>query len=327
MSQDNTDPVDNELEQTVGIMHKLGIGCVVVIGGPFLIVGLILLFIGLSDNGDTGPLVRFLSLLVGIVLVFGFCALMYKQLKSRKSIEATLKIKQRYPKQPWMWRKDWEKGEIWDHTPQRLLQAWFPVAALVVFALAFPFIKSSSNLGLYFDNYPYLAFGINGAILVGILFTVRRTLVETTRAKKFGRSGFHMSEVPAFLGGRMRGTVETTLPEIPQNGVSVHFKSVTFDVGTRKHAQDELEYIHCAVDINIPAEELSQGPKGVVVPIDLPISKDGKPYQTRGENRRDRWRLIVSASVPGVDYRAEFQPPAWPWGNCRRSELKASGAD
>jgi hypothetical protein len=72
------------------------------------------------------------------------------------------------------------------------------------------------------------------------------------------------------------------------------------------------------MDINIPADELNPGPQGITVPIDLPISKEGLPYRNEklGSNRRirDRWRLIVTASLPGVDYRAEFQPPVFELG-------------
>jgi len=314
MDEENTKPVDKELEQTAGVMHKIGIGCVVVIGAPFLIGGLIFLSIGLSGNNDTGLAMRFFSLLAGIVLVLLFCALMYKQLKSRKSIEAGLKIKQQFPREPWMWREDWAQGEIWDYTPQRLIKLWMPVAGIGVFVLATPFIISTSNLGQYFDTYPFLVYGSVAAVIVGAFLSVRRALLETARVKKFGRSEFQMSEVPAFLGGRMRGKVETTLPEIPQIGVSVHFENVTFGVGFGNRDEGEMMKVHCSTDVNVPAEELSRGPKGVVVPIDLPISKDGRPYENRSENRRDRWRLIVSASIPGVDYRAEFHPPVWDLG-------------
>jgi hypothetical protein len=41
MSQESRVPVGNELDQTAGIMRKFGIGCLVVIGNPFLIFGLV----------------------------------------------------------------------------------------------------------------------------------------------------------------------------------------------------------------------------------------------------------------------------------------------
>ncbi len=211
MNQENTDPIANKLEQTAGVMHKIGIGCVVIIGAPFLIVGLILLSAGLSGH-DMDTYSRFLSLLAGSVLILGFCALLYKQLKSRKSVEAKLRIKHQYPKEPWKWREDWAKGENWDYTTRRLIKAWLAVGGLVVFALAIPYIKSAGAFGRYFEAYPFLVYVIMASIVVTIFFIARRAFVETTRAKKFGISGFHMSEVPAYLGGRMRGRVETTLP-------------------------------------------------------------------------------------------------------------------
>jgi len=318
MSQENTDPVDEKLEQTAGVMHKVGIGCVAVIGAPFLILGLVLLSTALSGDSNTDPYTRFLSLLAGSVLVFGFGALMYKQLKSRKSVEAKLKIKHQYPKEPWKWREDWAKGENWDYTTRRLIKAWLAVAGLVVFALAIPYIKSAGAVGRHFEAYPFLVYVIGASVVVTIFFIARRAYVETTRAKKFGTSGFHMSEVPAYLGGRMRGRVETTLPEIPPDGVAVRLENVTFGAGSYKQDESELVKIHCSMEINIPAGELSPGAQGITVPIDLPISKEGLPYrnETSGSNRsiRYRWRLIVTASLPGVDYRAEFQPPVFELG-------------
>jgi len=318
MNEENTKPVDKELQQTAGVLHKIGIGCVTVIGAPFLIFGLVLLSNGLSGNSNTDTYTRFLSLLAGSVLIFGFSALMYKQLKSRKSVEAKLRIKHQYPKEPWKWREDWAKGENWDYTTRRLIKAWLAVAGLVVFALAIPYIKSAAAFGRFFEAYPFLVYVIGASIVVTIFIIARRAFVETTRAKKFGISGFHMSEVPAYLGGRMRGRVETTLPEIPPDGVAVRLENVTFGAGSYKQDENELVKVHCSMDINIPAEELSPGAQGITVPIDFPISKEGLPYRNEksGSNRmiRDRWRLIVTASLPGVDYRAEFQPPVFELG-------------
>ena len=121
-------------------------------------------------------------------------------------------------------------------------------------------------------------------------------------------------EVPAYLGGRMRGEVNTTLPEIPESGLSVRFENVTFGTGFHKQAEGEMVDVHWTTDVTIPAEKLSLGPQGVVVPIDLPISNSGRPYADRDEGRKDRWRLIVRASMPGVDYRAEFHPPVFDLG-------------
>ena len=318
MNEENTKPVDKKLQQTAGVMHKVGIGCVAVIGAPFLVVGLVLLSNGLSGNSNTDTYMRFLSLLAGSVLVLGFGALMYKQIKSRKSVEAKLRIKHQYPKEPWKWREDWAKGENWDYTTRRLIKAWLAFAGLVVFALAIPYIKSAGAFGRFFEAYPFLVYIIGASVVVTIFFIAWRAFVETTRAKKFGISGFHMSEVPAYLGGRMRGRVETTLPEIPPGGVAIRFENVTFGVGSYKQDESELIKVHCSMDINIPAEELSPGPQGITVPIDLPISNEGLPYRNETSDSngriRDRWRMIVTASLPGVDYRAEFHPPVFELG-------------
>jgi len=318
MDKEHVDPVDTKLAQTAGVLHKVGIGCVTVIGAPFLIIGLVLLSTGLSDNSNTDTYTRFLSLLAGSILVLGFGALMYKQLKSRKSVEAKLRIKHQYPKEPWKWREDWAKGENWDYTTRSLIKAWLAVAGLVVFALAIPYIKSAAAFGQYFEAYPFLVYVIGASVVVTIFFIAWRAFVETIRAKKFGISGFHMSEVPAYLGGRMRGRVETTLPEIPPDGVAVRFENVTFGAGSYQQDESELVKVHCSMEINIPAEELSPGAHGLTVPIDLPISNEGLPYRNEksGSDRRirDRWRLTVTASLPGVDYRAEFQPPVFELG-------------
>ncbi len=50
MSQENTDTANKKLEQDAEIMHKLGIGRIVLIGDPFLIFGLILLSVGISGR-------------------------------------------------------------------------------------------------------------------------------------------------------------------------------------------------------------------------------------------------------------------------------------
>ncbi len=61
MNQESTDPADNKLDQTAGVMHKIGIGCITVIGAPFLITGLVLLSNGLSGNSNTDTYTRFVS--------------------------------------------------------------------------------------------------------------------------------------------------------------------------------------------------------------------------------------------------------------------------
>lgn len=255
MDQDKPEPTDEDYVRAAGVRHKIGIGCLVVLGGPFLILGLVLLFSGLFGAGETSLLVQLVKLIAGGVLIFGFVALMRKQLNSRKSIEATLRVKHQHPREPWMWREDWAKGESW----------------------------------------------------------------EIARMKKTGPAKFQMSEVPAQLGGRLRGHVETTLQEIPKDGVSVRFESVTFGVGFHKHSEGQKVSVHCSSDTVIASDELSQGPTGVIVPIDLPISKDGLPYSDRaseeeGRHISSRWRLVVTTRILGVDYRAEFQPPVFDLG-------------
>jgi hypothetical protein len=332
MAQDSPETRDPDYAGAAAVRHKLGIGCLVVIGGPFFVIGLVLLYSGVLGGGESALWARLAMLIAGGLLTAGIAALMYRQIYSRKSIETTLRAKHQHAREPWMWREDWAKGEFWDFGPQRLILTWVPVAGFVLIAVVLLLSNRSGSLREslrdLFGDTPFLFYLLLGGALIGLVWSLRRAQLQSARAKKFGRSRFLMTEIPAYLGGRLLGQVETTMQEIPEGGVLVRFENVSFGAvsfgaGRRTQSEGQIVNVHCSEEVSLASEKLRLGTVGVVVPIDLTIDKSGLPYgdysQTKGDTNegqqvRHRWRLIVTAIQNGVDYSAEFQPPVFDVG-------------
>ena len=100
------------------------------------------------------------------------------------------------------------------------------------------------------------------------------------------------------------------MKEIPKDGVSVTLKCARVSRGSSSSRRGRAESVWSAKQ-KIEGWGLGRGVNGVTVPVQFDIPSDGEPTGRVRMNVRFEWHLVVSAEVPGVDYRADFVPPVF----------------
>jgi hypothetical protein len=134
------------------------------------------------------------------------------------------------------------------------------------------------------------------------------------RRVKFGDSVFELDDAPVPIGGVLEGTVTFDRMIRPMDGFAVKLVCIHRIVTGAGKSQNVQE---------IPLWEDKQqvmSDTGATVPISFALPEDGT--ETSAASRRDRifWRLDVSAKVPGIGYRAQFEVPV------AKAELSAAAA-
>ena len=123
-----------------------------------------------------------------------------------------------------------------------------------------------------------------------------------------------MDEVPSFLGGRLKGTIQTgvAIDKEPRNGFRLRL------VCARKHSYRDKDG-----DKQVSTEEIwkteqqvygfasNKGPT-LAIPLYFSIPEDLPPTHLIPENDRTLWRLDVSAQTEGINYKVQFEVPVYP---------------
>ena len=137
------------------------------------------------------------------------------------------------------------------------------------------------------------------------------------RFRKFGGSVFEMSPLPGVLGGPVSGTVRIPAKVETETGFELVLQCVhQYTSGSGKHRsthRDVLWEDSRHIDGMVSFGDETMLPVRFTVPYDKPAST--------GEGGRNGyyWRLNVTASTPGIDYKAVFDVPV------RHTPQSASG--
>jgi hypothetical protein len=126
------------------------------------------------------------------------------------------------------------------------------------------------------------------------------------RFRKYGVSVFEMSPVPARLGGPVAGTVRIPAKVDTAEGFEVTLQCVhqhTTGSGKQRHTHRDVlweESLH--LDGNVSYGDESMLPVRFAVPGDKPATGNagGGSYA---------WQMNVTATAPGIDYKAVFDVP------------------
>jgi hypothetical protein len=223
--------------------------------------------------------------------------------------DAEIKAKQQeWAEKPWTQREDWAAGAVEqaDQLNLRLLIGftivWNVISAAITGAvLANAWNEGPSGIALLLFVFP--AFGIMLVVLA-----IRTWL----RRRRFGRSVLRFHAVPAWLGERLRGAVETNIPTTHQSrqGFRVRIACLREKTYHDRRGGDRSE-----VELLWEREEQASVPDDgaplVRIPIDVALPADQPPTEMPPKDQRMLWRLVVSQKLPGIDYRAVFDVPVF----------------
>jgi hypothetical protein len=147
----------------------------------------------------------------------------------------------------------------------------------------------------------------NKGILVGLLFPaiglglVAAAVYVTMRYRKFGVSWLDLHGSSGVVGGYAAGVIQPGQPLLGVDSVEVRLaciRRVVTGSGKHRHVRERLLW-----DDSIRLRKDSDIPFYFAIPPDATVSDDHNP--------RDKviWSIEARASLPGVDYEAQFEVP------------------
>ena len=207
---------------------------------------------------------------------------------------------------PWLRRPDWAAGRIEYSSKRNMVGVW--AIALLALLMSSPLVYHLREEILEKENYPALAGLVFPVLGIGLLIWAVRL---TIRWLRFGKSVLELSSVPGVIGGSVAGTIHTSLKREGVGGVRVSLRSIHRSVRRKHRKRDVSEKIVWEEHLGISKEQLSVGPMGAAVPFSFHVPFECQETTDEDSDNRILWILTVTASVPGVDYQAEFELPVF----------------
>jgi len=291
----------------MALTKRWGLILVVLFMLPFCGVGLFCIVLALreafSGQAEMGT-VLFLGL---FGLMFGGVGLwmILRALKGYKSSQQVDERETQHPNEPWLWRDDWAAQTIKDSNRSSLGYTWF-------FTLFWNLISVPMSLTvlprevLQNKNYPALLgllFPLVGACL--LIWAIRATL----RWKKFGTSVLELKTLPGVIGGHMKGILQTRTALLPEEGLSLKLTCINRTVsgsGKNRSVNEKILWRERQV---IPKDRIEARVQGSSIPFTFEIPYDAKETDRKNMDNAILWYVDAAASVPGVDYGAQFEVP------------------
>lgn len=216
----------------------------------------------------------------------------------------------RHPGEPWLWRADWASGRI--PCAGRATALAFLTFAVIwnVFCIPMLWAVPSSDAPFIWI---FLIVGMGLATLAG---------VATWRWLRFGRSVLELATLPGRPGGRFRGTILLRGSLRPAKGFRATLSCVGFTSG--RNAEERILWQEEGI---VPPASTTLGPTGTSVPVDFPIPTDASPSCPPVATSGIRWRVELTADLPGVDFASTFEVPIFQIGDAQPlARDDASGA-
>lgn len=203
---------------------------------------------------------------------------------------------------PWMQRPEWAEGRI-------RYSAGAPALFMSGFALFWNLISWPMLIPLL-DAYDEG----NTAALIGLVFPGVGLLLFGAAAqavlkwRKFGVSTFEMASVPGVIGSTLEGVLH--LPAGVPSHTDLHLsldcvERTTSGSGKNRSTSERL----LLQDVQRVRLE-RRDPAGARVPVRFGIPADAQSTHD-GPGRSILWRVQARASIPGLDYDAQFEAPVY----------------
>jgi len=213
----------------------------------------------------------------------------------------------KWGEKPWTQRKDWAEGKIFQDGAQSL-----------GFLIGFTLLWNAISWGII--GIMFFAEGTAGGAslfilifpFIGLLLIIT-TLRTWIRKRKFGIGIMKLDTLPAYLGDRLRCSIETGVSALDDPAIS--FK-VRFLCAKRKSSRDSegkkriSEEKLWSEEQNVYAQ-LSESMETLNVSINFNVPSDFPPTELIPADDRILWRINITCKVPGVDYAAQFEVPVY----------------
>jgi hypothetical protein len=209
---------------------------------------------------------------------------------------------------PWLAEEQWASQGIQCNQRGSMLFWWF-------FALFWNLVSSPLLFAIPTElekgNYP---------ILIGLVFPLVgiwllwRAIHNTLQWRRFGNVTFHMDPYPGSVGGDVGGSFELPLPYDSTHNFTATLTLVNrYESGSGKDrsTSERPKWQQQGIAVTESSQTGTRVFIRFAVPEGLPVSEPvSKNYHL--------WRLVVVASIPGVDFSATFELPVFATGEKSR---------
>lgn len=199
--------------------------------------------------------------------------------------------------EPWRARADWAAGRIVSSNNGTLGFTWLFAALWNAISTPIAWV-ALRNEGLRWPAAMVLFFPLVGMLLLlGAIYVTMRWL-------RFGESALEMAAMPVVPGGAVMGIVHLNRPIRPDGPVRLRLNCFARETRKTSDGTSTSERLVWQRE-----EYADISPAGDSFPVAVPLPADAAVTSAWSGGNGIFWRLEAAASLPGVDYKAQFEIP------------------
>jgi hypothetical protein len=273
---------------------------------PFAIVGILALIGLLHDGVGSGfhmERQRAMGLLSAAIVCGGLIALIFGISAKKQALK--IGIAKSDDEKPWLNRKEWADGRIASSSRKAVLLLWIFVA-----------FWCAASAAISVAVVPQLLRQGNHAALIALICPVVGVAMiffalNTTRAwRKFNRTIFEMTAIPAALGGTLQGRVQVKTKLQPQHGLHLRLSCVRRTTTGKSNNRQTSEKILWQDEKWLRADLPQTGLNATGIPVFFKLPGH-LPESEASSGDGIHWKLEASAKLRGPDFHAAFDVPVF----------------
>jgi hypothetical protein len=236
--------------------------------------------------------------IIGLVILTGVFPL-----GNVASIDDTMLKKQ--PKEPWLADSRWQGFNLKTNHWKKLCSQWGIAIGMSVFISFFVYLVFTDKSAPFFAK---AIIGLFSVISVGLLV---QSVYMTLQYFKFRESALLLSQMP--LCGGCEFMAVLAVEERFTIGQEFCFELVCerrLVTGSGKNSHTTTDVLHKSSYQASAGSECFRN-RRIYIPVRMQIPADFMPNTDVTANPSITWKLLASASVPGVDFAAEFSLPVY----------------
>lgn len=275
----------------------------------FGLAGVLMLFFALQGfmKPQTAMQPPGIPLAFGIIFTSVNMAITFLTMRSLRQSANIAKLRATHPSAPWMWRSEWQSGRIAEHGGRGLFWLW-----------AFTILWNGATLPLLFSVTRDVAKGSTGALILLVFplagfVLLYGSIVGSLRRRRFGSSSLVLTTNPAPIGGKFSGHIETVVArDVFSNAkIDATLACVERVRSVGRNSSSTREQVLWQETLRITPSKIVAGAHGATIPVTCSIPSGLRPSTVEDDSRMIVWRLMVDAKMPGADYSAAFELPAF----------------
>jgi hypothetical protein len=211
------------------------------------------------------------------------------------------RLRERYPQEPWLWRKEWQERKIPSTSTRLAIFFWcfglfWNAIAIPTGILALPEFQAGNKLAALAFLFPLIGLGLFG-----------KAIYETWIVFKFGTSYFLPETLPGVIGGSLKGVVQTHR-RFPQES---RFQIRLRCINRRSSGDDTFENTLWQEELIDVYQQASLDSGRTTIPVQIQIPRNNRSTESDILADQILWRLEATCDTPGLNYKAQFDVPVF----------------